>query len=74
VRFIIQAVFSLVALLAPAMIGMVLPENIVVSVIVLLSFAATAWLALLAADERTAIQGLKARLLLSRLRPKPIGT
>jgi hypothetical protein len=41
------------------MIGMSLPEKILVAVIFLLSFAATAWFALLAADER---QFLRVRL------------
>jgi hypothetical protein len=48
---------------ALAMVGMSLPEKILVSLIALLSFAAAAWFALLAADERSAIQGLRARLL-----------
>ena len=63
----VAAVFTL------AMIGMSLLEKSLVSAIVLLSFAATAWFALLGADERTAIQGLKSRLLLSLLRRKPMG-
>jgi hypothetical protein len=68
-----MAVAGVVAEFTLAMIGVTLPESTLGFVIVLLWFAATAWLALLAADERTAIQGLKARLLLSHLRPKPIG-
>jgi O-antigen/teichoic acid export membrane protein len=63
----VAAVFGL------AMISMSLLEKSLVSVIVMLSFTATAWFALLAADERTAILGLKLRLSPSRLRPKPIG-
>jgi hypothetical protein len=55
------------------MIGMNLPEKLLISAIVLPSFAATAWFALLAADERTAIQGLKFLLLPSCLRTKTIG-
>jgi hypothetical protein len=72
-RCIITAVASVEAVFALAMIGRSLPEKILVSILVLLAFAATAWFALLAADERPAIQGLGVRLLPPRLRPKPIG-
>jgi O-antigen/teichoic acid export membrane protein len=56
-----------------ARIGLSLREKIFVSVIFLLSFAATTWFALLNADERTAILGLRDHLFPLRLRPKPIG-
>jgi hypothetical protein len=48
-------------------------EKSLASVVVLLSFTATAWFILLGADERNAVQRLKLRLLSSGPRPKPIG-
>jgi len=72
-RSMLVAAGGVTAVFALAMIGMNLPVKLLVSMIVLPSFAATAWFALLAADERTAIQGLKSRLLPSCLRPKTIG-
>jgi O-antigen/teichoic acid export membrane protein len=62
-RSIFTATAGVAAMFALAMVGMSLPEKILVSLIALLSFAAAAWFALLAADERSAIQGLRARLL-----------
>jgi O-antigen/teichoic acid export membrane protein len=56
-----------------ARIGLSLPEKIFVSVIVLPSFAATAWFVLLTADEQTIIRDLRAHFLPLCLRPKPIG-
>jgi O-antigen/teichoic acid export membrane protein len=51
-RSILASVALVTAVFTLAMISMSLPEKIIVSVIVLLSFAATAWFALLAVDER----------------------
>lgn len=58
-RSIFAATAGVTAVFALAMIDMTLPVKIFVSVIFLLSFAATAWFALLAADER---QFLRAHL------------
>jgi O-antigen/teichoic acid export membrane protein len=70
-RSIFAAVAVVTTVFTLAMIGMSLLEKIVVSVIVLLSFVATAWFGVLGADERTALQGLRTRLLPSRLRTEP---
>jgi O-antigen/teichoic acid export membrane protein len=72
-KSILPVAAAVAAVFALAMIGMSLLEKSLVSFIVLLSFAATTWFALLCADERTAFQGLKSHLLPSRPRPKPIG-
>jgi O-antigen/teichoic acid export membrane protein len=72
-KSILSVAAGVAAAFTLAMIGMNLLEKCLVSVIILLSFAATAWFALLAADERTAIQRLGYRLSPSRLRTKPIG-
>jgi O-antigen/teichoic acid export membrane protein len=62
-----------VAVLALTTIGVGLLEKSLVSIIVLLSFSVATWSALLAPDERAAIQGLKSRLLPLHLRAKPVG-
>jgi O-antigen/teichoic acid export membrane protein len=72
-KYLIPVAAGVTAVFALGMVGMSLPEKILVSAIVLLSFAATAWFALLAAEERTSIQRLKTRLLPSLLRQKPMG-
>lgn len=73
-RTIIVGTAAMAAAFALAMVVNVsLPVKILISVLALLSFAAIAWFALLVAEERTAIQGLRVRLLPPRLRPKPIG-
>jgi O-antigen/teichoic acid export membrane protein len=72
-RSMLAAAGGVTAVFALAMISMNLPEKLLVSMIVFPLFAATTWFALLAADERTEIQGLTSRLLPSSLRPKTIG-
>jgi O-antigen/teichoic acid export membrane protein len=62
-RFLLAAASVVVAVYALAMMDMGLPVKILVAMITLLLFAATAWYALLAADERAAIQGWRVRFL-----------
>ncbi len=71
-RILVRTVTIAGAFALAMVVDVSLPVKILVSVIALLSFAAIAWFALLAADERTAIRGLRSRLLSSRLRPKPL--
>jgi O-antigen/teichoic acid export membrane protein len=72
-RVLFAAAGCVAAVYAMAMIRMSLPVKILASFIFLLFFAGVTWFALLAADERIAIQGLGYRLWPLRLRHKPIG-
>ncbi len=69
-RSIVAALTGLATAFAFALIEMSLLEKSFVSVFVLLLFAASAWFALLTADERTAIQALTSRLFPSRFSPE----